>query len=141
MRNPLEVSSLTPVLKHRPPFVFPTFSEYLEELNILHIVISWVLIILGHFKSLSQAFGAITLTISTFFPKHLVGYLDRAGQVSYSGFQMSHYALRAEQETCSLLDSTTSERIKENIRHSSLRDKNSYLCNVSPGELQEFSAV
>lgn len=81
------------------------------------------------------------MTISTFLPRDLVGCLGRAGQVSYSGLQMSHYALRAEQETCSLLDSTTSERIKKNIRISSLRDKNSNLCNESPGELQESSAM
>lgn len=52
----LKLSPLTAALKHRLPFVFPRFSEYLEELNILHLVVSWGF---NNFRSLQKSFPSL----------------------------------------------------------------------------------
>lgn len=78
------------------PFVFPRFSKCLKQLNILHSGISCLF--LGHFKSLSQASEQAFWSNNpdNIHPSTLWDiYVDRAGQVSYSVFQMTHLALRA----------------------------------------------
>lgn len=70
----LKLPVLTPVLEHRLPFVFPRFSEYLEELNILQFVISWGF---NHFRSLQKPFPRLWAKLLVQLPRQYPHFSPR----------------------------------------------------------------